>query len=143
LFSNKSHILHPVNACAWVVSNWSQAKPSKAKQKWRRLMVTRILYICSKPAVTAISKPIRAGKFYNSHLPIRDWIVCGAGQFTPICTSLEAVWSSLCGPHHTEWRQNSHFARVSLLWRKRLVDKQIQSNNKTKKSIISLRQKNK
>jgi hypothetical protein len=60
----------------------------------------------SKPAVTAVSYPIRAGKFSNSHVPIPDWIECGAGRFTPIHTSLEIVRSPR-GPRQSEWRQIS------------------------------------
>ena len=39
----------------------------------------------------AYSHPIRASKFSNPRLPIPDWIVCGAGRFTPIQTSMEAA----------------------------------------------------
>jgi len=38
----------------------------------------------SKPAATAVSYPIRAGIICYSHVRIPDWIVCGAGRFTPI-----------------------------------------------------------
>jgi hypothetical protein len=69
--------------------------------------IIRALYNFSKPAVTAVRYPIRAGKFSNSHVPIRDWIVCAAGRFIPIHTSSEAKRSFLRGPQQSEWMQNS------------------------------------
>jgi len=66
-------------------------------------MIIRILCNILKPAVTAVRRPIRAGKFSNSHV---DSIDCGAGRFTPIHTSLEAVRSPR-SPHQSEWRQKS------------------------------------
>jgi hypothetical protein len=42
-------------------------------------------------------------KIFKITLPIPNWIVCVAGRFTLIHTSLEA----LRGPHQSEWRQNS------------------------------------
>ena len=71
--------------------------------------IIRALYKFSKPAVSAVSYPITAGNFSNSRVLIPDWIHCGAGQFTPIHTSLQAV-SSPRGPHQSEYRQN-------LLWK--------------------------
>jgi hypothetical protein len=67
-------------------------------------MIIRVLHNLSKPAVIAVSYPIRAGKFSNSNVPIPDWIECGAGRFTPIHTSLEVVRSPR-GPRQSEWRQ--------------------------------------
>ena len=83
-------------------------------------MVIRVLYNFSKPAVTAVSYPIRAGKFSDSHVHTPDWIVRRAGRFKPIHTSLEAVRSSPRGPNQSERRtrlalQAQHFARVLLL----------------------------
>ena len=66
-------------------------------------MIISVLYNFSKPAVTAVSYPIRAGKFSNSQYPF----LIGAGQFIPIHSSLEAVWSSPRGPHQSKWRENS------------------------------------
>jgi len=59
----------------------------------------------SKSAVTDLSYPVRAGKSLNSHVPIPEWMVCGASRFAPIHTSLEAVRSP-SGPHQSERRQN-------------------------------------
>jgi hypothetical protein len=67
----------------------------------------RVLYNFSTPTVTADIYPIRASKFSNPCLPIPAWTVCGAGRFTPIQASVEAVRSSLRGPHQSECRQNS------------------------------------
>ena len=58
-------------------------------------------------AVTAVAYPMSAGKFSNSHVPIPDWIDYGAGRFTHIHISLDAVRSSPRGPHQSEWRQTS------------------------------------
>jgi len=63
--------------------------------------IIRALYNLSKPAVSAVIYPITAGKFSNSQIPSPDWIDCGAGRFTPIHTSLQAV-SSPRGPHQSE-----------------------------------------
>ena len=43
-------------------------------------------YIAIRGQPIAVSHPIRAGEFCNSHVRIPDWIVCGAGRFTPIHT---------------------------------------------------------
>ena len=51
--------------------------------------------------------PSKSRKIFKFTLPIPNWIVCVAGRFTLIHTSLEAVWISLRGPHQSEWRQNS------------------------------------
>ena len=77
----------------------------RVEDKCRIGMIIHVLYNFSKPAVTAVSYSIRVGKFSNSLVPIPDWIDHGAGRFTPIHTSVEAVRSPL-GPHQPEWRQN-------------------------------------
>jgi hypothetical protein len=69
--------------------------------------IIRVLYNFSKAAVIAVTYPIRAGKFSNSHVPIPDWIDCGVGRFTPIDISFEAIRSSQRGPHQSEWRKTS------------------------------------
>jgi len=56
-------------------------------------------YNISKPAVTAVSYPLRVGKIFTSHVPIPDRLAYGADRFTPIHTSLEAV---RCSPRLDE-----------------------------------------
>jgi hypothetical protein len=69
--------------------------------------IIHVLYNISKAVVTAVTYPIRAGKFSNSHVPIPDWIHCGTGRFTPIDISFETVRSSQRGPHQSECRKTS------------------------------------
>jgi hypothetical protein len=76
--------------------------------------ISGILYNFSKPTVSAVSYPIRAGNLSNSRVPIPDWVTCGAGRFKPINTILQAVRSPR-GPHQFEWSKNfalqaQHFA---------------------------------
>jgi hypothetical protein len=75
--------------------------------------IIRVLYNFSKPAVTAVSYPIKAGEISNSHVPIPDWIECGTGRFIPIHTRLEIVRSPR-GPRQSEWRQISTWKHSTL-----------------------------
>ena len=107
--------------------------------------IIRALYNFSKPAVSSVSYPITAGKFYNSQIPIPDWIDCGAGRFTPIHTSLQAV-SSPRGTHQSEWRQNLLCKHSPLHMLCCFDDKEMSINRYNriaiKKCLNSLRQKN-
>ena len=77
--------------------------------------IIRVLYNFSKVAVTAVTYPIRASEFSNSHVPIPDWIVCGAGRFTPIDWKLYVVLRAVRTNLEANLAlQAQHFARVLL-----------------------------
>ena len=61
-------------------------------------------YTITMSRLFALSQPVRAGEFSNSHALIPDWIVCVAGRFSSIHTSFEAGGDLLRGPHQSEWR---------------------------------------
>ena len=90
----------------------------------------------------ALSQPIRSIRFSNSHVPIPDWIVCRAGRFIPIHTSLEAKRSPPGGPHQTEWRENLLCKHSTLNVfcccndKKMSIDRQMHTHSYTKKSLI-------
>ena len=117
----------------------------RMNDKCEIVTIIRALYKFSKPAVSAVRYPITAGKFSNSKIPIPDWIDCGAGRFTPIHTSLQAV-SSPRGPHQSEWRQNLLCKHCTLHVLCCFDDKEMSINRYNriaiKKCLISLRHKN-
>jgi len=73
-----------------------------------------IFYTITMSRLFALSQPIRAGEFSNSHALIPDWIVCVAGRFTPIHTSFEAggvlcaVRTNLIGDPHSVTRVSAN-----------------------------------
>jgi len=95
----KSHAALPFDVFTGIIVFINLPVPFHWKDdKYGIGMVIRVLYNFSKPAVTAVSYPIRAGKFSNSPVPIPDWIVCAAGQFNPLTQAwrLYGVLRAVC-----------------------------------------------